>query len=96
MAQFSSHYHLISQAGLAPGCNESARKNKSVRISHASIYIKPRLVEVAHCSIKDITNPYYAEKYNKISKRRGKKRTIIAIARKILVAIYHMISTNEI
>ena len=33
--------------------------------------------------------------YNKIVKRRGKKRAIIAIARKILVAIYHMMLTGE-
>ena len=31
-----------------------------------------------------------------ISKRRGKKRAYIAIARKILVAIYHMLSTGEL
>ena len=96
MTQFSSHYRLTSWAGLAPGCNESAGKKKSVRISRAGVYLKPCLVEVAHCSIKDKTNTYYAEKYNKISKRRGKKRTIIAIARKILVAIYHMLSTGEV
>ena len=96
MTQFSSHYRLTSWAGLAPGCNESAGKKKSVRISRAGVYLKSCLVEVAHCSIKDKTNTYYAEKYNKISKRRGKKRTIIAIARKILVAIYHMLSTGEV
>ena len=96
MSQFSSHYRLTSWAGLAPGCNESAGKKKSVRISRAGVYLKPCLVEVAHGAIKDKTNTYYAEKYNRISKRRGKKRTIIAIARKILVAIYHMISTGEI
>ena len=33
--------------------------------------------------------------FNLISKRRGKKRAYIAIARKILVAIYHMLSTGE-
>ena len=36
-----------------------------------------------------------SNKFNKISKRRGKKRAYIAIARKILVAIYHMLSTGE-
>mgnify|MGYP001225482070 CR=1 FL=1 len=35
-------------------------------------------------------------KFNKISKRRGKKRAIIAIARKILVAIYHILKTGEV
>ena len=96
MSQFSSHYKLASWAGLAPGCNESAGKKKSVKISRAGVYLKPFLVEVAHCAVKDKTNTYYANKFNKISKRRGKKRAYIAIARKILVAIYHMLLTGEV
>lgn len=96
MSQFSNHYRLSAWAGLAPGCNESAGKKKSVKISRAGVYLKPCLVEVAHCAVKDKTNSYYADKFNKISKRRGKKRAYIAIARKILVAIYHMLSTREV
>ena len=96
MSQFSSHYKLASWAGLAPGCNESAGKKKSVKISRAGVYLKPCLVQVAHCAVKDKTNTYYANKFNKISKRRGKKRAYIAIARKILVAIYHMLLTGEV
>lgn len=96
MNQFSNHYRLSAWAGLAPGCNESAGKKKSVKISRAGVYLKPCLVEVAHCAVKDKSNTYYANKFNKISKRRGKKRATIAIARKILVAIYHMLSTGEV
>lgn len=96
MSQFSNHYRLSAWAGLAPGCNESAGKKKSVKISRAGVYLKPCLIEVAHCAIKDKTNTYYLDKFNKISKRRGKKRTFIAIARKILVSIYHMLSTGEV
>ena len=96
MSQFSSHYRLVSWAGLAPGCHESAGKKKSVKISRAGVYLKPCLVEVAHCAVKDKNNTYYANKFKKISKRRGKKRATIAIARKILVAIYHMFSTGEV
>ena len=96
MSQFSSHYRLAAWAGLAPGCNESAGKKKSVKISRAGVYLKPTLVEVAHAAVKDKSNDYYAKKFNLISKRRGKKRAYIAIARKILVAIYHMLSTGEL
>lgn len=93
---FKSHYRLTSWAGLCPGCNESAGKKKSVKISRAGVYLKPYLVEIAHNAIKDKTNSYYAKKFEKISKRRGKKRAYIAIARKILVAIYHMFETGEV
>ena len=72
MSQFSSHYRLVSWAGLAPGCNESAGKKKSVKISRAGVYIKPALVEVAHAAVTDKDCDYYAVKYKQISKRRGK------------------------
>lgn len=96
MKEFKNHYKLTSWAGLAPGCNESAGKKKSVKISCAGVYLKPCLVEAAHNAVKDKTNTYYANKFNKISKRRGKKRAYIAIARKILVTVYHMFSTGEV
>ncbi len=96
MSQFSSHYRLASWAGLAPGCNESAGKKKSVKISRAGVYLKSALVEVAHCAVKDKNNDYFAKKFNLLSKRRGKKRDYIAVARKILVAIYHILSTGEL
>jgi len=45
--------------------------------------------------VKSKISPYYRLKYERISKRRGKKRAIIAIARMILTAIYHMFVTGE-
>ena len=54
------------------------------------------MVEVAHAAVKDKNHLYYANKFNKISKRRGKKCAFIAIARKILVGAYHMLLTGEI
>lgn len=96
MSQFSSSKRLCCWAGLTPGNNESAGKKKSVRISHAGIYLKPALVQVAHAAVKDKHRPYYALKYERIAKRRGKKRAIIAIARMILTAIYSMFSTGEV
>ena len=96
MNQFTSSRRLTSWAGLTPSSNQSAGKKKSVRISRAGVYLKPCLVEVAHAAVKDTNHPYYANKFNKISKRRGKKRAYIAIARKILVAAYHMLLTGEI
>ena len=65
MSQFKSHYRLTSWAGLAPGCNESAGKKKSVKISRAGVYLKPYLVDVAHCAVKDKSNSYYAKKFKR-------------------------------
>ncbi len=96
MAQFGSSKRLCCWAGLTPGNNESAGKKKSVHISRAGVYLKPALVQVAHAAVKDKSSPYYALKYERLTKRRGKKRAIIAIARMILTAIYAMLSTGEV
>lgn len=95
MSQFANSKRLCCWAGLTPGNNESAGKKKSVRITRAGVYLKPALVQVAHASVKSTKSPYYKNKYERIYKRRGKKRAIIAIARMILTAIYNMFITGE-
>lgn len=96
MTQFGSSKRLCCWAGLTPGNNESAGKKKSVRITRAGVYLKPALVQVAHAAVKSNKSSYYKTKYERICKRRGKKRAIIAIARMILTAIYHMFTTGEV
>lgn len=96
MSQFDSSKRLCRWAGLAPGNNESAGKKKSVRIIRAGVYLKPALVEIAQAAIKSKATPYYSLKFEWISKRRGKKRAVIAIARMILTAVFHMLTTGEV
>ena len=95
MTVFDSDKQLSCWAGLAPANNESAGKKKSVRISKAGSYIKPLLVQCALSAIKSNSEPYYRVKYERIKKRRGHKKAIVAIARMILVAAYHIILTGE-
>jgi len=96
MSQFSFSKRLCCWAGLTPGNNQSAGKKKSVRITRAGVYLKPALVQAAHAAVKSKTSAYYRIKYERISRRRGKKRAIIAIARMILTAAYHMLQNVEV
>jgi len=96
ISQFSDSKRLCCWAGLTPGNNESAGKKKSVRITRAGVYLKPALVQVAHAAVKAKDSLYYKNKYERISKRRGKKRAIIAIARMILTAVFFMFKTGEV
>ena len=95
MSVFETAKHLNSWAGLAPANNESAGKKKSVRISKAGQFLKPLLVQCALAAVKSKKQPYFADKYHKLRKRRGHKKAIIAIARMMLTCIYHMIATGE-
>ena len=97
MSQFGSSKRLCRWAGLTPGRNESAGKKKSVKISRAGVYLKPALVEAAHAAVKSTEKqPYFRSKYERIMKRRGKKRAIIAVARMMLTAIFAMFKTGEV
>ena len=95
MNQWASDKEVASWVGVTPQNNESANKKKSVRISKAGQYIKPILVQCALAAIKCNSEPYFKIKYNRIKKRRGNKKAIIAIARMLLVSIYHMVKTGE-
>lgn len=97
MSQFGSSKRLCHWAGLTPGNNESAGKKKSVRISRAGVYLKPALVEAAHAAVKSSqSNSYFRTKYERIMKRRGKKRAIIAIARMMLTCVFAMLQSGEV
>lgn len=94
MSVFGSAEHLTSWAGLTPANNESANKKHSTRCSRAGQYLKPLLIQCALAAVKSKKDPYYAIKYRRIAKRRGKKKAIIAIARMMLVSIYHMLAND--
>lgn len=96
MSQFSTSKKLCNWAGLTPQNNESAGKKKSTRVSRAGVYLKPTLIQCANAAIKCLKQPYFRNKYNKIKKRRGHKKAIVAIARMMLTCIYKMFQTGEI
>lgn len=96
MSQFEDADHLRSWAGLVPGNNESAGKKKSVRITKAGQFLKPVPVQCALAAVKCAGEDYFAIKYRRLKKRRGHKRAVVAIARMMLVCIYHMLSTGEV
>lgn len=95
MDVFPTAKHTCSWAGLTPTNDESAGKKKSVRISRAGVYIKPLLVQCANGVVKSDKHPEIRNRYLRIKKRRGHKRAIIAIARMLLTAIYHILKKKE-
>jgi transposase len=91
MSVFENVSQLASWAGVCSGNNESAGKRKSSRIPKGNVYLKTALVEAAHSAAK-AKGTYLRDKFYRLKARRGYKRAAVAIAHKILVAIYHMLS----
>jgi transposase len=90
MGQFPDQNHLASWAGVCPGSNESAGKNKSGRITYGNKYLRGLLVECGWASSRT-KGTYMSAKYKNMVGRRGKKKTIIALGHKILIATYFII-----
>ena len=95
MNQFPTAGHLCSWAGVVPANNESAGKKFSTRISKGGQYLKPLLVEVVNAVVRSEKYLEHRNKYLQLKKRRGHKKAIIAIARRLLVAIYHILKKDE-
>jgi len=93
MSVFQSVSQLASWAGVCPGNNESAGKRKSSRIPKGNVYLKTALVEAANSAAKS-KGTYLRDKFYRLKARRGYKRAAVAIAHKILVSVYHMLSQN--
>ena len=91
MGVFESVSQLSSWAGVCPGNNESAGKRRSSRIPKGNVYLKTALVEAANSAVK-AKGTYLRDKFYRLKARRGYKRAAVAVAHKILVAIYHMLS----
>jgi transposase len=93
-SRFPDANHLVSWAGLCPGNNESAGKRRSSRIRHGNQALKNALVEAAHAAAHT-KETYLQSLYKRLASKRGKKRAMIAVARSILVSIYHMLSRGS-
>jgi transposase len=91
MSVFASVSQLASWAGICPGNNESGGKRKSSRIPKGNVYLKTTLVEAANAAAK-AKGTYLRDKFYRLKARRGYKRAAVAVAHKILVAIYQMLS----
>jgi transposase len=93
MEAFASHKHLASWAGMCPGNNESAGKNKSGRITYGNAFLRTFLVQMAWAAART-KNTYLSSKYKSLVGRRGKKKAVIAVGHKILIAAYFIMKNK--
>jgi transposase len=95
MSRFASSRQVSSWAGLAPGQHQSAGKRKAVRITTGTKYLRSALIQAAWAAVRQPTT-FLAAFYRRLAARRGKKKAIVAVAHKILVIIYTLLSTGQI
>jgi len=94
MERFPDEQHLASWAGLSPGNNESAGKKKSSRTTHGDKWLKAMIVQCAWAATRT-KGTYLRSKYDSLAGRRGKKRALVAVGHKIIIAAYFILKNKE-
>jgi transposase len=89
MDQFPSAGHAAKWAGMCPGNKESAGKRLSGKTPKGSVWLRRALCQAAWAASRT-KNTYLAAQYHHLIVRKGKKRTIVAVAHTMLVMAYYM------
>ncbi len=90
MTRFPTPGHLVSWAKLCPHTIQSGTKNRSAKTGKGNPYLKGVLGEIATAAAK--TDTFLGERYRRIVKRRGKLKALVAVARTILVIVWHLLA----
>ncbi len=94
MTKFPTSAHLAAWAGVAPGSNESAGRQRSGRTRKGNAWLKTALVQAAHGAAR-MKGTALAAKYRRVAARRGAKRAIMAVAHRLPIIAYHVIARRE-
>jgi transposase len=90
MTRFPTAAHLVSWAKLCPRTIQSGAKQRFGKSGKGNPYLKGALGEAANAAAK--TDTFLGERYRRIVKRRGKLKALVAVARSILVIIWHLLA----
>ena len=95
VSSFQDAAHLVSWCGLKPRNEESAGKIKARSITHGNRYLRKTLIECSWGASK--TQGCYLNKfsyYQTVVRRKNKMKVQVAIARKILTAVWYVLHDN--
>ncbi len=94
ITDFDTPEKLASWCGLVPGVYQSAGKLVTGRITkQGSKHVRRMLVQVAHV-INKMDNRL-SKFFHRIEERKGSKKAAVALARKLLCIIHHLLSHKE-
>jgi transposase len=80
----------VSWARLSPRTIQSGATRRAGATGHGNPYLKAALGEAATAAAK--TNTFLGERYRRLVKRIGKLKALVAIARSILIIVWHLLA----
>lgn len=94
MSRFADDRHLASWAGMCPGQDESAGKQRSGKRRKGNQWLRRALTEGGWAASHTKDN-YLASQYRNLARRRGRKRACIAVGHSILRIAYHLLESPD-
>lgn len=94
ITRFPSAKHLVGYSGLGAGIYASGKITRTKAITkQGRRELRAVLVEAAWTAVE--YSPFWKEQFARLSVRLGKKKAIVAIARRLLVCIWHVLAKAE-
>ncbi len=90
MGIFPTPAHLVSWAKLCPRTIQSGATTRAGKTGKGNPYLRGVLGEAAAAAAK--TDTFLGERYRRLVKRRGKLKALVAVARSILVIVWHLLA----
>jgi transposase len=90
MSRFPDAAHLVSWAGLCPAARQSGPRTRAGKKGQGNTWLRGSLGQAANGAAH--TTTFLGERYHRIARRRGKAKAQVAVARSILVIIWHLLA----
>ena len=94
MERFPDEAHLASWVGLCPAAKISANKRLSTKTGKGNRWLRQALMEVANAAARS-KGTFLGAYYQRLRKRMGHKKALVALAHRIFVIIYHLLKEHH-
>lgn len=91
ITRFPSSKELVGYSGLGAGVHDSGETHRDKGITKQGRRdLRKALIESAWVAVN--SHPYWKEQFERLARRKPKSKAIVAIARRLLIAIYHVLA----
>jgi hypothetical protein len=93
--RFEDAKHLVGYAGLGASVHDSGQTHATGHITKAGRRdLRYAMTEAANIAV--IHHPYWKKEFERLEFRLGRSKAIVAIARHLLIAVWHILKRGEV
>jgi hypothetical protein len=94
ITRFAKPKKLVGYAGLGTSVHDSGQTHRNGRITKAGRRdLRGAMVDAANAAIRH--HPFWKQEFERLERRTGRSKAVVAIARKLLAAVWHIL-TKEV